>query len=340
MPDADSPKPGTTRPERALFGLFGIAPLKLGQKHAPPPEQWVQAANRLKQALEGLTRWLAPQLKALREFVQSPAAHRLMLGLAAMAEVMECAPSYCAPYGRELARLGLPPLTREEQHEFILIAVLLGGREAQELGQRVPLVEVALAAGRHDIAAATVMKRGLTQAAVHQLEYDSGRQQGELLTDAYLDLREEILPSIERRLSRIPMWDVRRIARPILQQAVRDAYLLKSIRRALVRRLEREARNAEEAPWDEEAEQKLDQLKQRLAGGGPELDWDIERATGSFLERPRASKLDRKLVAEFRRGPDSSAREIALRIGEPVRTVQDHWTKLVKHVREQLNMDI
>ena len=198
-------------------------------------------------------------------------------------------------------------------------------------------MEVALAAGRHDIAAAIVMKRELTQAAIHRLERDNVRQKGDLLADAYLKLREEILPSVERRVSRIPMGHVRRIAGPILKQVVRDAYMLRSIKRALVPRLQREARNAGEAPWDEGAQQKLDELKQRLAGDDSELSWDIERALASFLARPRASELDRELVAQFRRQPDSSAREIAKRIGKPIRTVQYHYRKLVDYVRKQLN---
>ena len=261
-----------------------------------------------------------------------------MLGLAAMGEVMECAPSYCAPYDRELVRLGLPPLTEEEQREFILIAVLLGGRQAQQLGQRVPLVEVALAAGRHDIAAAVVMERELTQGAIRQLERDNRRQEGDLLADAYLALRGQILPSIRRRINEIPMGDAQRIARPMLEQMVRDAYLLKSLKRALVRRLEREARGREqEGELDAEAEERLEQARQKLAGGSAELDWDIERALASFLARPRAGEIDRKMVAELRRCPDASAREIALAIGEPVRTVQYHYRQLVEHVREQLN---
>jgi DNA-binding CsgD family transcriptional regulator len=295
------------------------------------------AADQFQRAMADLARRLAPLLEALREWMQSPEMGRFMQGLAAMGEVMECAPSYCAPYDRELARLGLPPLTKDEQRDFILIAVLLGGRQAQQLGQRVPLVEVALAAERHDIAAAVVMERKLTQDVIHQLERDNSRPEGDLLADAYLELRESILPSIRRRIGRIPMRDTRRIARPLLKQVARDAYLLKAIRRAVVRRLERETQGMEGAPWDEEARHKLAQLKHRLAGDDSELNWDVERALASFLARPRVSELDRKLVQELRQSPESSARQIALCIGESVRTVQHHRRTLVDYVRKQLN---
>ena len=333
LPEND--RPDSESPQRILVSL-GATLTQLGRKHAAWLEQWDLGLRQLNQAMEEIVRRLAPQVQALREWAGSPEVQRFAQGVVAWGSLLESAPSYCAPYDWELARLGLTPLAAEEQRHFMLVAVLLRKRRELRLGQRLPLVEVALAAGRLDITAALVMERAATRSTIRSLEMSNKREAGELLADAYVEMREKILPSIERRLHRIPLADMRRVARPVLEQVVRDAYLVKSIKRVLVRRLERERRRKEkEEKW---VVQRSATEIQRLADAhrGQDQNWLVEQAIASFLERPRASALDRKLVAALRRRPESRAKEIAGRIGEPVRTVQYHYRKLVDHVRKQL----
>jgi hypothetical protein len=293
--------------------------------------------RELSQALEEMTRLFAPQLLAFSEAVRRPETQAFIRGLAEWSASLDAAPSYCLPYERELARLGMKSLTAEEQRDLMVMATVLQDKREIRLGHRLPLMEVALAAGRFDIAAALVMGRAATQRAIRSVEIGNEQEEGELVTTAYLELDQHIFPSILRRLDRVPLRDAGRILQPKLKQVVRDAYLVTSIRRALVRRLGREAQRKErEGEWDEEAQQRLAQMRHELTVGISDRNRDIEQAMASFLERPRVSALDRKLVAALRRWPDSSAREIAGRIGEPVRTVQYHYAKLVGYVTKQV----
>jgi hypothetical protein len=144
-----------------------------------------------------------------------------------------------------------------------------------------------------------VMERAATKSAIRSLEVSNEREEGDLLADAYLELRETILPSIQRRFNAVPLADFSRVLRPALTQVVRDAYLVKSLRRALVRRLEPEAqRKATEEEYDDEVDQCHSARHHRK---DQELNWEIEQAMVSFLARPRASELDRRLVAAMRR---------------------------------------
>jgi hypothetical protein len=330
--------PGVSAPEHpgAAFVSAGRALVELAQLLGAALEAWAPLFRELAESAERLARRLGPYTEALREAAQRPDARRQLAGLAALATALDSAPAYCVPYDCELVRLGLAPLTVEEQRNFAVVAALLASRREQLLGQRVPLEQVALAAGRADVAAAVVMERGATRRAIRFLEIENKREEGELVSAAYGELREKILPSIERRVRRIRMADSRRLGRPMLEQMVRDAYLGKSIRRALVQQLEREGKQAErEATFSSAMAKRLAEAELRPDW---ELGWDIEQATASFLQRPRASELDRKLVAALRRWPDCSTAEIARRIGEPIRTVQYHWRKLLEHVRKQLEI--
>jgi len=286
------------------------------------------------EALAEMAQRLVPYVRAIDEIARSPGLQRVAQGLAALGQLMDAAPGYCAPYDRELARLGLAPLTKEEQVRFTIVAALIQGGAQVQLGCRPPLEQVALLAERPEITAAMVMERAATRSAIRSLEISNEREEGDLLTDAYLELRRTILPSIQRRFNRVPMADFRRVLRPALTQVVRDAYLVKSLRRALVRRLDPEAQRKEkEEEWDDEADRCHSARHHRK---DQELNWEIEQAMASFLERPRASELDRKLVAALRRWPDASAAELARRISKPVRTVQYHRRKLLEYLRKQL----
>ena len=210
------------------------------------------------------------------------------------------------------------------------------------LGQRLPLAEVALRAGRPDITVAVVMARAATRVAISSLEATTGRSQGELVSAAYLDLRETILPSIARRLGQVPLSEARTTVPPLLEQVLKDAYLVTSIGHALGESLARDGeRRKRETRWSEEAELHVQRaphgawLGRRDEG---ELAWGIEQALASFGRRPGAAGLDRKLVAARRRWPDVSVAEIARRIGEPVRTAQYHHHRLLEYVRKQLEI--
>lgn len=304
------------------------------QAAATATQRWVSVWRELAKLADEMGRRIAPYVQALQDMARCPEMERLARGVVGWLSLLETAPQYCVPYNREIAQLGLEPLTEEEQRSFLTASVLLQGGRERRLGSRLPLAEVALMAGRHDIAAAVAMGRPQTRAGVQRLERGSGQEEGELLGDAYLALLEEILPSIQRRLHRIPMAEAPSRLRPLLEEVVRDAYLVKSIRRALVRRLKREAKRAEaETEFSSDLAERLAKAERRP---DPELDWRIEEAIASFLERPRASELDRKLVAALRRWPDCSIAEIARRIAKPIRTVQDHRKKLDEHVREYL----
>jgi hypothetical protein len=316
---------------------LGEAMVLFGESCAVWLEQWAPMLRQLNEAMEEMRRWLAPHLRTFEKGMRRPETQALIQGLAEWLALLDSAPSYCLPYDRELARLGMKPLTAEEQRDFVVFAMLLQDRKELQLGHRLPLAEIALVAGRLDITAALVMERAAVQRAIRWVERSNEQEEGELISAAYAELHQHILPNIERRLDGVALGDARRILRPKLKQVVRDAYLVKSIRRALVRLLGREARRkAKEEEWDDEAQQRLAQMRQGMANDDRDQNWDIEQAMASFPARPRDSELDRKLVAALRRWPESSAREIAGRLREPVRTVQHHYRKLIDHVRKQV----
>ncbi len=317
-------------PLAASLALFG-------EKYAAWLKQWTPVFRAPAEAVNEMARRLAPHLRGFEEEIRKPETQALIQGLAEWSTLLDSAPSYCLPYDRELARLGMKPLTVEEQRDLMVFAVLLQDRKEVRLGRRLPLAEIALVAGRADITAALVMERAATQRAIRWVERSNEQEEGELISAAYVELHQHILPSIGRRLDGVALRDGRRILQPKLKQVVRDAYLVKSIRRALVRRLNREAqRKAKEKEWDDEAQQCLAQMRHGMAKGDRDRSWDIEQAMASFLERPRASELDRRLVAALRRLPKAPAAEIARRLGEPVRTVQHHYRKLIDYLRKQL----
>ena len=306
----------------------------LGQRVGAALEAWAPLFQELAESTERLARRLAPYMEALREAAQRPEGQRRLAGLAALATALDSAPAYCVSYDREIAQLGLPPLTEEQRRAFVLSSFLLQGPGEWRSGSRMPLEEIALAAHRPDITAAVVMKRAVTLRAIRSLEGENKREESELVGAAYLELRGNILPSIKRRLDGVPLAQARTKARRLLGQVLSDRYLVKSVGRALVRRLKREQKRAErETTFSPATATRLAEAELRPDW---ELGWDIEQATTSFLQRPGASELDRKLVAALRSWPDCSAAEIARRIGEPIRTVQYHWRKLLEHVRKQL----
>ena len=312
---------------------LGASFVLLGKRYAHWVERWAPVLRQWDEALAEMAQRLAPYVRAIDEIARSPGMERVVQGLAAFGQLMDAAPGYCAPYDRELVRFGLAPLTEEEQVRFTIIAALIRGRAQVQLGCRPPLEQVALLAERPEVTVAMVMERAATRSAIRSLEILNEREEGELLTDAYLELQETIVPSIQRHLSRVPMADFRRVLRPALTQVVRDAYMVKSLRRALVRQLGLEAQRKEkEEQWDDEVDRHHSARHQE----DQHLNWEIEQAMASFLERPRASELDRKLVAALRRWPDASAAEIARRISRSVRTVQYHRRKLLEHLKKQL----
>jgi len=323
-------------PAETLASLAASLAL-FGEKYAAWLKQWTPVFRAAAEAVNEMARRLTPHLRSFEKEIRKPETQALIQGLAEWSTLLDSAPSYCLPYDRELARLGMKPLTAEEQRDLLVFAVLLQDRKEVRLGHRLPLAEIALVAGRADITAALVMERAAIQRAIHWVERSNEQEESELISAAYVELHQHILPSIGRRLDGVALRDGRRILQSKLKQVVRDAYLVKSIRRALVRRLEQEAQCKErEGEWDDEAQQGIAQMRQDLANSARDRNWYIERALASFLARPRASDLDRKLVAALRRSPDSSARAIAQQIGKPVRTVQYHYRKLVAYVRKQL----
>jgi hypothetical protein len=103
----------------------------------------------------------------------------------------------------------------------------------------------------------------------------------------------------------VPLAQARTKARRLLGQVLSDRYLVKSVGRALVRRLKREQKRAErETTFSPATATRLVEAELRPDW---ELGWDIEQATASFLQRPGASELDRKLVAALRSWPDRRA---------------------------------
>ncbi|NIM05566.1 MAG: hypothetical protein GTN65_08105 [Armatimonadetes bacterium] len=323
--------PSSPSTPTSLFQAFGELALMFGKWC----EGWAPLGRRLAELINSLEQLFAPFGRAIQAIVQSPEMKQIAEAVATWKQVQEGAAYYCIPYNLELKRLGLKPFSKEKYLSIVIFSHLLSDAKERQLGRRPPLEEVALLVGRPDVTAALVMERVKLRRSIDNLEKVNKQEEGDLVTTAYLKLVEEIIPRIQRHLKEVPMTDFRRVVQPMLAEVLQDAYLVTSIKRELVRHLKRELRQKEK---DEEwLAESMAKEKQRLTD--PNIDreqaWVIEQAMASFLERPRVGELDRKMVAELRRSPDSSAREIAGRIGEPVRTVQYHRRKLREYVRKE-----
>ena len=234
--------------------------------------------------------------------------------------------AYCLPYDREIKRLGLPPLTPQERADCLLAAILMA--EPEEIGprHRMPLVEVALLAGRADVVARMAVERGLQREAARGVRARSPEDRQDLPNEAYVALHGEIIPSIERRILNLEPAK----ARPVLEAVTGDGYLVASMRRALLEGVQRDVQCAEEPLSEEEAD------KAAAADTAPPLAlWDTEAAVARFLRRRGASDLDRRIAAALWKAPDASAAQIAHALRASERTVRDHLGKLRRYLQAE-----
>jgi len=245
---------------------------------------------------------------------------------------------YCAPYDRELRALGLPPLQGPQRREILLNACLLGRPGEISLARRMPLVEVALVAPetRH-IAAGILATRGLRTLASRHLTLTT-EQEEEMQTKAFVALSEQILPSIQRRV----MKCVPQRAREVLAQVTRDAYLVRSLVRAIVPTLRSDRKYAKLTVVPEADESKPeDEPEAHPADGGYNLEEALDRlvvAEGieAYLARRGAKDVDREMIAILREDPETPVTEIARRLGVPEGTLRYRLKRLKDYLAERL----
>ena len=172
--------------------------------------------------------------------------------------------------------------------------------------------------------------------AIRSLQMTDPGPGDDLVGEAYLGLRDRILPNVRRPMDGIPLSEMRTVLAPRLKEVAGDAYLTVSIRRDLVDYLKAQVKqDGREVPQD------LSPLVDPMPPPGSDdltLRLDIEEALRAFFRLPRATKLDRKMVAAFREDPQLSARSIAARIEEPVRTVQVHYREMLEFVKKRVQM--
>jgi len=265
------------------------------------PRQFAQAAGMMLRLLE------SPQVQQLLEEIRRPNWwHR-------------AADAYCDAYQLEIDALGLRPLSQEEQLNFMVFGSMLAEQPGElGLGRRPPLLQVAVAGQRPDIALAVLLRQGLDRSALRSLDVADAETREELIGQATLALGEEILPGLERRVNELGLGGMAQL-RPLVAQVTKDAYLVVAIRRELIRYLEKEELHRER----EEAREPAVLEKELLSA--PEQErrlnhWAVEQAIERFLKRPRAKKIDARIVAAIK-DPERSSASIARELGIPPTTV-------------------
>jgi len=240
------------------------------------------------------------------------------------------AAQYCQPYQRQIEALhepNLPPLTPEEEWVFLLTASLVANRKERALGKRPPLEYVALIHGRLDLAAAILMhQRPELRAkarATNQLPGDWEDLDGEV----FLVLREQVLPSLGRRVAAIEL----RYGRLALDELLSNQYLVASVIRAIGRRRHQVHRQVErETPLadlsgreEEKAADALDVLA-------------VEQALGEYFAQSDRAELDRQILTAER--AKVSMAQLSQQTGVPERTLRHRRRKLIEFCRSQLGL--
>jgi len=314
---------------------------------APLPD-WLrdlaQCASQLGSMLSPALARLTPLLESLRPLaarmqtaveawqraLDSPQARELFQGLVALAEVTKAAPAYCAPYNQQIAELGLTPLSEGEERDFAVMAALIGREDEFGTGRRVPLVQVALAGKRSDIALALMLQRGLGQTAIRSVQVADADRRDDLDGEAVVALGEEILPDFERRLKEIRLSEARARLGPLLRDVTKDAYLVTAIRRELVRYLVKEQQRAGREHLAEPAE---------IAVRVEALSIDalqVKKLISRFAHRGGAKPIDAQLVAALCEDPTRSMASLARELGVAERTLRHRRRLLREFISEHL----
>jgi hypothetical protein len=266
--------------------------------------------------------------KALQDFWE-----RIRPALEYMAWITEPDPVlleyYCGDYIRKISEMGLPPLSPEAQPEFLMAALFLQPGSAE--GARAPLLQVATLCRRPDVAAAIIVEKRLLRRAVATTGTPDPALKDELLSEAYVLVAERIMPSLSRRVGKIPVSELK----PRLQSLTTDAYLLRAIQSELRRFLGRHRKAAENVPSSTTEEPAV----WPDGPGGPDTLIAIKDLLRRFASRPGATGLDRRLVQAFLLAPRRSARSLAAEWKMPERTVGEHRRLMLQYLRGHLSPD-
>ena len=289
-------------------------------------EAFLALAERFRPIVEQLARIDAE----VRRLVLRVNKRQLARAIERLAPSDEVLAEYCRPYEREIEKVGLPPLSDEERSHFYLVGWLLDPRDWR-LGARPPLLPLALAADRVDVATADVVRRGLHRRVAAGLADVGVQDRDDLEGEAVLGLHAQTLPYLAKKVKRVPV----EFLQQYVDKVTRDSYLMASIARNLrqVLKTDRLEREREE----------LHRVKLASAGAVPHIpdirEWGlaIKEAAKSFAARPDATELDRKMVRVFLREPSLRASAIAREIGAPTRTVQSRYGKMRKYIKQRFS---
>ncbi len=260
-------------------------------------------------ALADLPRQLAQAAGMMLRVLESPQVQQLLEEISRPGWWDGVANAYCDAYQLEIVELGLRPLSKEEQFAFMVLGSMLAETGELGMGRRPPLLQVAVAGQRPDIALAVLLRQGLDRTALRSLDVADRETREELVGQATLALGEEILPGFERRVNSLGFGGLVQL-RPLLAEVTKDAYLVVAIRRELIRYLKKQALHRkreeprepaaleDELPCAPEQERHLDH-------------WVVEQSIGRFLTRPRAKAIDAQILKAIADGPERSSASIA-----------------------------
>jgi hypothetical protein len=234
----------------------------------------------------------------------------------------------CGPYTEELRRLGFGPPSGEQQREFLIATIALWPEGSLEA--RPPLLALALACGRSDIASAIIQGKGLLGQAARKTGTPDPEVKAELPGQALTLLEERTLPWLSRQAGATALSEVNDRLRALTSDAYLYAAMHTELRRYLGRRARKEAR----------AQQVQERMAARQAqsedSGDPANLAEIRAVLDRFARRGGAKDMDRRLAEAFLGDPRRSARSLALEWGESERTVRHRRRLMLGFLREKL----
>ncbi len=301
------------------------------------PREWQSILRSLsagRAALAGLPRQLAEAAEAIRRQLESPQLRQLVEELSRPGWWDRAANAYCDSYQLEIVELGVRPLSEEEQSAFMVFGSMLAKPGELGLGRRPPLLQVAVAGQRPDIALAVLLRQGLDRRTLRSLDVADRETREELAGQATLALGEEILPGFERRVNSLGFGGLVQL-RPLLVEVTKDAYLVVAIHRELIRYLKKEAlQRKREDPTEPDA------LEDELPSEARQehlLDyWVLEQSIARCLDRPRAKPVDAQILKAIADDPGRSSASIAKELKLPATTVRYRRHLIMEFLREDL----
>jgi hypothetical protein len=307
-----------------------LAPLsELPAAHSPAVKELAELVGTLATAYLALCDHLCAAVRAFWE------RHReALVGLAGVVALDPVLVDYCCgAYHEEMRALGFGPLSDEEQREFLIATIALWTDEGETADHRPPLLAVALACDRVDIAAAIISRSGLAERAARRTGTPDPEVKGELPAQALVLLEEKTLRWLSRQAGKTGLADVNRRLRALTS----DAYLYRAIHNELRRYLGRRAKA--EARDRRARERAAKEREQSDAAGDPEQLATLRGILERFARRGGAKEMDRRLVEAFLEDPKRSARSLAQAWGKSERTVRYRRRLMLEYLRGKLGED-